>query len=222
MLVPASSEFNLSETAFLEPSSSDPHSYLLRWWTPAAEVALCGHATLASTAALSMLGHPPAQSSSEYSFDTKYRGPLTGKVLSSDSSTGSLGKFELDFPADPPVEMTDEAEKEAFRNAVDRATKGKVTITKFWKSTDDAVLEVDCHGAHLGDVDVQSGVLVSRSALLGHVLSSVRPRPGNPQPAPSRGDHVSQSGLPARCIALTTLLPTPPTSSSPLFHSRAF
>jgi hypothetical protein len=155
------SEINLSETAFLEPSSSDPHRYLLRWWTPSAEVALCGHATLASTAALTVLGRPPNQSTSDYSFDTKYRGTLTGKVLPSDASISSLGKFELDFPADPPVEMTDEAEKKALRDAVDKATNGKVTITKFWKSSDDAVLEVDCHGAHLGDVEVQSGMLVS-------------------------------------------------------------
>ena len=38
-------EMNLSETAFLCPQAD---GYLLRWFTPAAEVDLCGHATLAS------------------------------------------------------------------------------------------------------------------------------------------------------------------------------
>ena len=38
-------EMNLSETAFLEKRS---HGYSLRWFTPAIEVDLCGHATLAS------------------------------------------------------------------------------------------------------------------------------------------------------------------------------
>jgi PhzF family phenazine biosynthesis protein len=38
-------EMNLSETAFLHPEGDD---WRLRWFTPAAEVALCGHATLAS------------------------------------------------------------------------------------------------------------------------------------------------------------------------------
>lgn len=38
-------EMNLSETAFLLPVSD---GYSLRWFTPAAEVKLCGHATLAS------------------------------------------------------------------------------------------------------------------------------------------------------------------------------
>lgn len=41
-------ENNLSETAFLVSDDSDAADYALRWFTPAAEVALCGHATLAS------------------------------------------------------------------------------------------------------------------------------------------------------------------------------
>jgi PhzF family phenazine biosynthesis protein len=40
-------ENNLSETAFLV---SQGHDYRLRWFTPAVEVPLCGHATLASAA----------------------------------------------------------------------------------------------------------------------------------------------------------------------------
>lgn len=42
------SENNLSETAFLVPDASGEAEFELRWFTPAAEVALCGHATLAS------------------------------------------------------------------------------------------------------------------------------------------------------------------------------
>lgn len=38
----------LSETAFIIPDASDDADFELRWFTPAAEVALCGHATLAS------------------------------------------------------------------------------------------------------------------------------------------------------------------------------
>lgn len=39
---------NLSETAFLVPNQSDTADFKLRWFTPKLEVALCGHATLAS------------------------------------------------------------------------------------------------------------------------------------------------------------------------------
>lgn len=42
-------EFNLSETAFLEPADD---AFRLRWFTPSVEVPLCGHATLASAHAL--------------------------------------------------------------------------------------------------------------------------------------------------------------------------
>ena len=41
-------ENNLSETAFLLPDETGASDFELRWFTPAAEVALCGHATLAS------------------------------------------------------------------------------------------------------------------------------------------------------------------------------
>ncbi|MGE5721920.1 MAG: PhzF family phenazine biosynthesis protein [Sphingomonadales bacterium] len=40
-------ETNLSETAFTVPAQGDA-DYELRWFTPSSEVALCGHATLAS------------------------------------------------------------------------------------------------------------------------------------------------------------------------------
>ncbi|HVM22152.1 MAG TPA: PhzF family phenazine biosynthesis protein [Sphingomicrobium sp.] len=41
-------ENNLSETAFTVPSETSAADYDLRWFTPAAEVELCGHATLAA------------------------------------------------------------------------------------------------------------------------------------------------------------------------------
>ena len=50
-------EMNLSETAFLVPRDGGYH---LRWFTPAVEVDLCGHATLASAHVLWEEGHLPA------------------------------------------------------------------------------------------------------------------------------------------------------------------
>jgi PhzF family phenazine biosynthesis protein len=41
-------ENNLAETAFLLPDASAAADYELRWFTPAVEVAMCGHATLAT------------------------------------------------------------------------------------------------------------------------------------------------------------------------------
>jgi len=78
-------EMNLSETAFLVRQAD---GYALRWFTPAVEVALCGHATLASAHVLWEDGHLP--SAQQARFHTK-SGLLTGD---------RAGEWiELDFPA---------------------------------------------------------------------------------------------------------------------------
>ena len=49
-------EMNLSETAFLDRTGD---GFNLRWFTPAAEVDLCGHATLAAAHVLWEMDHLP-------------------------------------------------------------------------------------------------------------------------------------------------------------------
>ncbi len=48
LLQKIAAENNLSETAFLVPSDEQDVDFELRWFTPAVEVVMCGHATLAS------------------------------------------------------------------------------------------------------------------------------------------------------------------------------
>ncbi len=48
MLQAIAMENNLSETAFTIPAGNGEADYELRWFTPTLEIALCGHATLAS------------------------------------------------------------------------------------------------------------------------------------------------------------------------------
>jgi len=52
LLQAIAAENNLSETAFTVPSESGDADYDLRWFTPASEVELCGHATIAAGHAL--------------------------------------------------------------------------------------------------------------------------------------------------------------------------
>jgi len=80
-------EMNLAETAFLVPRKD---GYDLRWFTPAVEVDLCGHATLASAHVLWEDGHlkPDAQAR----FHTK------SGLLTADRREPWI---ELDFPATP-------------------------------------------------------------------------------------------------------------------------
>jgi predicted PhzF superfamily epimerase YddE/YHI9 len=82
-------EMNLSETAFLH--RADDGGFNLRWFTPAVEVELCGHATLASAHALWETGKlrpgEPAR------FHTK-SGLLTCRKLDD-------GWIAMDFPSRP-------------------------------------------------------------------------------------------------------------------------
>ena len=82
------SEMNLSETAFVEPRGA---GYGLRWFTPVAEVGLCGHATLASAHVLYEAGLvSPAE---PVRFDS-VSGPLIARRED--------GLLVLDFPAAGP------------------------------------------------------------------------------------------------------------------------
>ncbi|WP_448596742.1 PhzF family phenazine biosynthesis protein [Thermoleptolyngbya sp.] len=88
-------EMNLSETAFLLPEAD---GYRLRWFTPTVEVALCGHATLASAHVLWSEGHLAPGAIAHFH-------TLSGRL----TATQQDDWIELDFPAtrcapiDPPA-----------------------------------------------------------------------------------------------------------------------
>lgn len=82
-------ENNQAETAFLR-RTAEADRFELRWFTPALEVPLCGHATLASThVLLSELG----VAAGTLTFETK-SGPLIVRRAGE--------AYEMDFPAQPP------------------------------------------------------------------------------------------------------------------------
>jgi len=82
-------EMNLAETAFLRPENE---GYRLRWFTPAVEVALCGHATLASAHVLWEDGRLPAGQQARFHTQSG--------LLTADRRGDWI---ELDFPATPPA-----------------------------------------------------------------------------------------------------------------------
>jgi PhzF family phenazine biosynthesis protein len=83
-------ENNLSETAFLVRDNGD---YRLRWFTPMTEVPLCGHATLASAAAVMERLEPERNKVIFYTAS----GPLT-------VSRAGAG-YVMDFPARPSEQV---------------------------------------------------------------------------------------------------------------------
>jgi PhzF family phenazine biosynthesis protein len=87
VLLAIAQENNLSETAFLVRSGDD---WDLRWFTPAVEVDLCGHATLAAGWVLLERLEPGRE---RVRFQTR-SGPLT---VERDGD-----RLALDLPAQPP------------------------------------------------------------------------------------------------------------------------
>lgn len=94
-MMAVASEMNLSETAFVHRHDD---GFSLRWFTPAVEIDLCGHGTLACAHVLWEEGYLDRNSPAR--FHTR-SGLLTAR---------SMGEWiELDFPAEPdmPVEAPD-------------------------------------------------------------------------------------------------------------------
>ena len=82
-------ELGIAETAYLTPTD-DPTVFGLRWFSPAVEIDLCGHATLASAHALRENG--VVDGTAPLTFHTR-SGPLRA------SFAGDT--IELDFPVSP-------------------------------------------------------------------------------------------------------------------------
>ncbi len=101
------SENNLSETVFFTPAVNKHADYDIRWFTPEAEINLCGHATLASAYVLfEILMHK----GEKLVFDSK-SGLLT--VVKQDD------KYVMDFPSWMPerLEIVPEEMRQVIGNA---------------------------------------------------------------------------------------------------------
>lgn len=84
-------QHNLSETAFFVKTA--PGCYDLRWFTPKAEVPLCGHATLASAHVIARILHEETAIDGALHFQTRYRGELIAHI--------DTAKITLDLPSVP-------------------------------------------------------------------------------------------------------------------------
>jgi len=114
-------EMNLSETAFLHPEAD---GWRLRWFTPTAEVDLCGHATLATVHTL-VTDHGVTQSALR--FHTR-SGLLTAEAEAD-------GRIILDFPSGPAVKTNPPAGLVEALGAV------PVEVAR---GTTDYLVELDC------------------------------------------------------------------------------
>ncbi len=162
-------EMNLSETAFLFRQDD---GYSLRWFTPQAEVDLCGHATLASAHVLWEQGYLPADSQAR--FHTK------SGLLTADRRADWI---ELNFPAIPEQpSKTIPGLQEALG-----VTPIYVGMSRF-----DCLVEVESEEivrtlqpdiAGLAAIDVRGVIVTSRASTAGYEFVSrfFGPRVGVPE-----------------------------------------
>jgi PhzF family phenazine biosynthesis protein len=102
-------ENNLSETAFTVPATDGEADYELRWFTPTVEVALCGHATLAS-------GHILVGERQQVRFRTRKAGILV------------VGRDGAGYRLDLPQTRVSLATAEQMRDVVSRDGSSIVDI----------------------------------------------------------------------------------------------
>ena len=98
-------EMNLSETAFVRIYNSHCN---LRWFTPASEVPLCGHATLASAYVLWKHGYWAPEKNIEFN-------SLSGSLY---TSLEADGRIVMDFPGQLP-QPTHSVDMEKLEDALD-------------------------------------------------------------------------------------------------------
>jgi len=156
-------ENNLSETAFFVPV--DGH-FEIRWFTPVAEIDLCGHATLASAHVI--LNHLNANQK-EIIFQ------YGGGTLTVQQNTDGL--LSMIFPANPPqpVPVPDGLEH-ALGNTPGEVLKARDFIIVFDKEQDIRELEPDLN--KLKDYDVTGFVVTAPGDEVDFVSRVFAPRMG--------------------------------------------
>lgn len=143
------SEMNLSETAFVRRIQD---GFELRWFTPAYEVELCGHATLASAHIL--WTEADAKANEPIQFDTR-SGVLTCK------QSGDL--IELDFPATPPQQVEPPADLLEALGVKQPKFVGESPFDKFVVvSSEEVVRSLHPNFQRLAQVDMRGVIVTAR------------------------------------------------------------
>jgi PhzF family phenazine biosynthesis protein len=164
-------EMNLSETAFLLPAGD---AWSLRWFTPAVEVDLCGHATLASAHVLWTTGR--AAPSEPLRFATK-----SGELVATRRSDAWMA---LDFPALPPTELASAPAGLVAALGAEPRWLGRSRFDVLVEVTDEAtVLAITPDFARLLEVEARGVIVTARASRPGvdFVSRFFAPRAGVPE-----------------------------------------
>ncbi|MEQ8280304.1 MAG: PhzF family phenazine biosynthesis protein [Deltaproteobacteria bacterium] len=146
----------LSETAFLRGRA-------LRWFTPAVEMPLCGHATLATAFVLG---------EAHVAFETREAGVLTADIDGADVT--------MDFPAHPPTPRAiDDAMIAALGARPDAAFDGFKGLVRFGSEAEVAALEPDFE--RMAALDVNGVIATAPGRDVDFVSRFFAPKLGVPE-----------------------------------------
>jgi PhzF family phenazine biosynthesis protein len=147
-------EMNLSETAFLHPEGD---AWRLRWFTPAVEVSLCGHATLAGAHVLWEAGRLPPDR------------PARFLTLSGELSASRDGEcIVLDFPTKPVEPAAPPPELAAALGATPEEVGKNGLDYLVCLASDAAVRGLRPDFALLGRLPVRGVIVTARSEVFGY------------------------------------------------------
>jgi PhzF family phenazine biosynthesis protein len=187
-------EMNLAETAFLVRRAD---GYDLRWFTPAVEVDLCGHATLASAHVLWEDGHLAAEATAR--FHTR-SGLLTAARRD--------GLIWLDFPSTPAIAGPAPAEIERALGVPLRFT-GRTPFDYLVEVDSEATLRgLDPDLALLGRLPVRGVIVTAASSSGEHDFASrfFAPAAGVPEDPVTGSAHCALTPFWSARLGRTELL----------------
>ena len=162
MMQSIAKENNLSETAFFVPAE---HEFHIRWFTPVAEVNLCGHATLASAYVIfTFLGFEE----NTIHFESK------SGFLKVEKNNGLL---VMDFPSQPPIPcQTPDEIVQAFKNTPVECLKSEDYIVVF--DNEDEVASAQPDFDALSKLDLRGVAITAKSNKYDFVARFFAPKYG--------------------------------------------
>jgi len=165
LLQAIANENNLSETAFFVPVERGFH---LRWFTPLAEVDLCGHATLATAHVLfEILGFPEQQ----IIFQTR-----SGELVVQSKN----GLLTMNFPARPPVlQPLSDALAEALGHTPQEVWAANDYIAVF--ESEEIVRSIAPDFAKLQELDLRGVIITAPGQEVDFVSRFFAPKIGIPE-----------------------------------------
>jgi PhzF family phenazine biosynthesis protein len=167
MLQSIAAENNLSETAFLVRNDD---GFDIRWFTPRTEVALCGHATLASAFALFTCRD---WSEEQIRFRTRKSGQL---VVGKRSDL-----LEMDFPSRPASRMTPPPGLKEALGVTPIAVLGSVEDIMFVLESEEAVRELQPDFSAIERLECRGIIVTSGGSQSDFVSRFFAPAVGIPE-----------------------------------------